>query len=72
MTPEKWLFSKLKEGGVTMQHVSSASGISYNVVFEASKGRRKLKVDEFCALCEAGRVSPIDYFEQIKEGKANA
>lgn len=70
MTPENWLFSEIKKRGISMKHISDVSGISYNVIFEASKGRRTLKVLEFCDLCKAASIQPVDYFSFMEKGVA--
>lgn len=62
--------SYVKSRGITIQAISSNTGISYNVLQPSFSGKRKLRADEFLEICEFLSVNPRE-FRQVRAPTVN-
>lgn len=56
----------VKHKGVTVTALSKATGIPYGALLPSITGRRKLRADEFLAICDFLEIAP-EKFQQKKE-----
>lgn len=51
----------LKKSGITLASLSEKTGLTYNCIGYALKGKRKFSIDEYVKICAALEL-PYDYF----------
>lgn len=64
MTPENWVFSEVKNRGVTLKFVSEKSGVGYNQLMNSQHYGRSLRADEFLSVCRALNLDIAAYYAQ--------
>ena len=66
MTPEQWLSRRVKESGIRQRFIVAKSGIddfTENRFSFSLCGRRRIRVDEFLAVCRVIGANPMEYLD---------
>lgn len=72
MTPEKWLSERVKESGLKQSFIACKTGISSQKLSASLTGRRRLRTEEFLAVCYVAGIKPEDYPVATRGAARNA